>query len=169
MRRSVVQIRVVITAALLLVLVLAVFVLRQSSMTPTQPGTPAQMMTIDPRIIDNLTQFPVATPLSGQEANELVALREMVDACPAYDDARRLQMVQQIGFIINPSGLSRDAIIALGVNIRAQLLFALGTVTANRWNLDQKPADSCLIPIGKRINELLVAAGEPPIAAFEGD
>ena len=39
----------------------------------------------------------------------------------------------------------------------------------DRWRLDDQPADSCLIPIGKRINEMLVAEGEQPIATFEGD
>jgi hypothetical protein len=164
-------VRLAITAALLLVVVVVVmFALRQfSTSSPTATATPAQMLTMDPRIVSNLTQIPQATPLSGQEANVLTGLRAMVDDCPAYDEARRNQMVQQIGFIINPSGLPRDAIILLGANPRGGLLKSLASVTENRWRLDDEPADSCLIPIGKRINELLVTEGEPPNAAFEGD
>jgi hypothetical protein len=170
MRRAPVQIRLAITVVLVLVVVvIAILAVRQMSGSVSATATPAQMMTMDPRIIDNLTQIPQATPLSGQEANVFTALRAMIDACPAYDEARRNQMVQQIGYIINPSGLPRDAIILLGANPRVGLLKSIGSVTANRWRLDDQPADSCLVPIGKRINELLTAEGEPPIATFEGD
>jgi hypothetical protein len=171
MRRFPIAVRLAITAALLLVVVVvALLAVRQfSTPSPSSTATPAQMMTMDPRIVANLTQIPQATALSGQEANVFTALRAMVDACPAYDDERRNQMVQQIGYIINPSGLRRDAIILLGANPRIGLLKSLGAVTANRWRLDDQPADSCLIPIGKRINEMLVAEGEQPIATFEGD
>jgi hypothetical protein len=60
-------------------------------------------------------------------------------------------------------------LIGFGANVRGGLLKAMSFVTLVRWRLDKEPADSCLIPIGKRVNELLVAAGEPPEAAFEGD
>lgn len=172
MRRFPVAVRLAITVALMLVVV-AVAVLAVRELTPasgrTPTATPAQMLTMDPRIVANLTQIPQATALSGQDANVFTALRALVDECPAYDEERRNQMVQQIGYIINPSGLPRDAIILLGANPRVGLLKSIGSVTANRWRLDDQPADSCLLPIGKRINEMLVAEGEQPIATFEGD
>jgi hypothetical protein len=170
MRRSPGKTRLALTAALLLVAgMVAVFAVRQPAPPQSRSNTPAVIMTLDPRIIANLTQLPQATALAGQAANDLTALRAMVDACPAYDDARRSQMVQTIGYIINPSGLSREAILAFGGNLQGNMLKALATYTLNRWRLDEAPADSCLIPIGKRINEMLVAAGEPPVAAFEGE
>ena len=76
-------------------------------------------------------------------------------------------MIQQINLIIDPAQLSPDLILALGPNPRGRLLYGLGSTTALRWRLDDQPADSCLIPIGQRINELLLAAGEAPLAAFE--
>ncbi len=125
------------------------------------------MMTMDPRIIANLTALPQATALSGADANALVELQAAVKACADFTSARRDQMVEQIGFIISPSSLPTEIIIALGENPRGRLLSAIGTVTLNQWRLIHSPANSCLVPIGKRINQMLTAAGEKPVAAFQ--
>ena len=171
-RRAVEAVRnnLAITAALLVlvVLVIALMVRQPAQFAQPAPSTSQQLITMDPRVIANLTQLPKATPLAGQEANDMNALQQLVEACAAYDAARREQMIEQIGFILNPAGLSGDVILALGADPRVQLLEILGSVTANRWLLDHKPADSCLIPIGKRINQLLIAAGADPVAAFVG-
>ena len=125
-------------------------------------------MTLEPQIIANLTALPEATPLSGQDANELNGLLQLVNACTEYTPERQKQMVEQIGFIIDPAKLSSDIIIALGDNPRSKLLYALVEVTKNQWTLDKSPANSCLIPIGKSLNQLLTAAGGTPEPAFEG-
>jgi hypothetical protein len=169
MRRSPGRARFLISALLLIVLFVALFVLARQATAPSNGGAaPTSGFTIDPRIVENLTRLPKATPLAGQAANDMAGLRALVDACPAYDDGRRKQMIDQINLIINPAQLPRELIIALGPNPHTRLLFAIGTVTANRWQLDNKPSDSCLIPIGNRINQLLVAAGEPPLPVFDG-
>src|SRR5450432_1369820 len=151
---------------LLVVIVAGVLISRGSAPVQEQPVTPGQMLTMDPRIIANLTALPNATPLSGQAANDLTGLEQMVQACADYTAPRRDQMIEQIGFIIDPTKLSGDVIIALGANSSGRLLQAVGYVTVDQWGLLKKPANSCLVPIGKRINELLVAAGEVPLAAF---
>jgi hypothetical protein len=156
------------TVALLVIAVVGlVLALNSNRSVPEAQSVPAQMMTMDPRIIANLTALPKATPLAGAEANEMAGLQQMVEACDAYTAPRREQMIEQIGFIINPAQLSREVIIALGTNPQGRLLFALGQVTAIQWQLDKSPANSCLVPIGKRINQLLVAVGETPITIFE--
>jgi hypothetical protein len=156
-----------LTAALLLVGAIAVIVIPRVD-APAAPTATSQMMQLDPRVIDNLTRLPQATALSGQEANDMVALQAMVEACPDYAPERRAQMIEQIALIVNPALLTRDMIIALGANPPARLLRALAQVTAIQWRLLERPDDSCLVPIGRRINELLAAIGEAPEAAFEG-
>lgn len=159
-----VRLRWAITAALLLIIAfVVVLAIRQPfAVQSTLPG----QGTVDPRIIVNLTQLPHATALSGQEANILMALQVAVEACPAYTAERREQMITQIGFIINPSLLPRDVIIVLGANPRGRLLSALAQVTKIQWQLGGKPADSCLLQIGKQINDLLAADGAPTEEAY---
>ena len=166
-RLAAIPTRVLLAIALLaLIAVIAVIFASQQQLSISAPTQ--QMMTIDPRVIANMTALPKATPLSGQDANDLNNLKQAVDACPDYTDARRQQMDEQIEFIIDPSALTSDIILALGANPRGQLLTAIGQVTANQWQLLNKPPNSCLIPIGERINQMLVAAEEPPIAVFTG-
>lgn len=159
-----VQIRILLIVVLLLLAVVAFIVVSQQA---AQPSTSGQSMALDPTIISNLTSIPQSTPLSGQDANEMVALGEMVKACDAYTPERREQMLIEIDLVINPAAMPRDVIIGLGANLRARLLMALGSRTSIQWRLDNQPADSCLVPIGKRINELIVAAGGTPVAAFQ--
>lgn len=169
MRRSSLRVRLVLTVLLLLVAAFAVVFLLQQAASPQSAASGGQVMTLDPQIVANLTALPLATPLSAQAANDLVALGELVKACDAYSSERRDQMLLQIDLIIHPAAMSRDVIIGLGANPRGRLLFALGNVTAIQWRLDDQPADSCLLPIGRRINDLLVEAGQEPVAVFEAD
>lgn len=170
-RRTSLRTRLEITALLVLIVVVGLLIAMRpplSEGTQALPTAPGQMMTLDPQIIDNLTQFPKATPLAGQAANDMTALRVLVDTCADFDAQRRQQMDEQIGFIINPSVLPQEILIALGTNPHGRLLYAIANLTKVQWQLIHSPAASCLIPIGKRLNQLLVADNQPPIPVFEG-
>ncbi len=175
MKRFVSSNREILAAVAFFIIVLIFVTVRnQPVMAPSadqaainQP-TPSLAITLDPRIIANVTNLPHATPLSGQDANELNGVLALVNACNEYSPDRRDQMVKQIGYIINPATLTSDIIIALGEDPRAKLLYALVEVTKNQWLLEKSPANSCLIPIGKSLNQLLTDAGGTPEPAFEG-
>jgi hypothetical protein len=167
MRRPPGRTRILLSVAILIVLVVVLFVVAHQATAPAGEPAPTQHAALDPQIIANLTQLPKATALAGQQANDMAGLRALVAACPAYDEERRQTMNQQIDVIVNPAQLDPQTIVMLGANPRGKLLQGLGSITANVWQLNGKPGDSCLIPIGKRINELLVADGAPPVAAFE--
>lgn len=162
-RLSSVRVRFVLTVVLLLIAVIALLAITQ------QAAAPGQTLSIDPTIVSNLTNIPQATPLSGQDANDMVALSEMVKACDAYSPERRDQMLLQIELIVNPAAMPRDVIIGLGANPRQRLLMAIGGVTGIQWRLLDQPPDSCLVPIGGRINELISAVGGTPVAIFAED
>ncbi len=170
-----VRTRLEIAALVIFIVVVGVMIARRPPLSeqtvalPSIPSSSGQMMTLDPQIITNLTEYPKATPLAGQAANDMTALRALVDACPDYDAQRLAQMDEQIRFIINPSVLPRDILIALGTNPHGRLLFALANLTKIQWQLIQSPAESCLVPIGKRLNQLLVEDNQPPLSVFEGD
>jgi hypothetical protein len=90
MRRFPVGVRLALTGVLLLVVVVvAMLAVRQFTMPPTRAVNPGMIMTMDPRIVSNLTQMPMATALAGQEANEFVVFAGSVDRLRC-ERARRL-------------------------------------------------------------------------------
>jgi|GEM_PF-1034606 len=131
------------------------------------PTATTQRMTLDPQIIDNMTRLPAATPLAGEAAESLLELWRMIEECDAYAPERRSQMEQHIQWLLNPSEIPQDLMIALGTNPANRLIFGMATFTSAQWRIDEQPADSCLLPIGQRINEMLVEIGEEPFEVFE--
>ena len=171
------NVRVLIIAGALIAAMLFILVLRSPPIRGTDTsspqeflitGAPGQSMTLDPQIIANLTSYPKATPLAGQAANDITGIRQMVDTCADYDAQRREQMDEQIEFLMNPASLPGQVLIALGTNPHGRLLYAIANLTNIQWQLANSPPNSCLVPIGKRLNQLLVADGQAPISAFEG-
>lgn len=153
-----------ITALILLVLAVAFIVLQLNTAAPPAPAD--QRMTLAPEIITNLTQLPQATPLAGEAADQLDALAALVEACEDYTPERRSQMQQHIAWLRAPAELPADIIIALGSNPPGKLIFGMATYTSIQWRLNDSPTESCLLPIGERLNSMLVAAGEPPFPDF---
>jgi len=44
----------------------------------------------------------------------------------------------------------------------------MATYTLVQWGEKQKAPDSCLLPIGKKLNDMLVANGEARFSQFDG-
>ncbi len=132
------------------------------------PGSgPQPVMTLEPEIVLNLTRLPQATPLSGEAAAEWNEFRAAVDACGDYRPERRQQMHQHIDWLLDPSDIPGDVIIALGPDPTAKLIFAMATYTSSEWRLGGRKPDSCLVPIGRLLNDRLVAAGEEPFDTYD--
>ncbi|MCU0513407.1 MAG: hypothetical protein MUE40_12665, partial [Anaerolineae bacterium] len=129
-------------------------------------ATPAQRITLAPRVIANLTAQPAAA-VSPDLAEAMTRLQPLLDGCPAYSPERRRQMQQHIDWITQPAGIPTDILIALGDDPPARLLFGMASYTAIEWRLQGRPADSCLLPIGRLVNALAVAAGEEALPEFE--
>lgn len=150
----------------LIVLAMAVVIIAlQLAGSSSEPST-GQRITLEPQIVANLTQLPQATPLSGDSARQINELKALVETCPDYTPARRNQMEQHIAWLITPAQIPADIIIALGANPTGKLIFGMATYTSIQWNLINRPPDSCLLPIGDMLNEMLVAAGEDPFPIF---
>jgi hypothetical protein len=129
--------------------------------------TPSQAMTLAPEVIANLTQMPLATPLSTEDAGQWREVRAMVDACDEYSPERRSQMIQHLDWLVDPSGIPPNVILALGSDPQERLVFGMATYTSIQWRLDHRQPDSCLVPIGRRLNELLVALGGEPFDIYD--
>jgi hypothetical protein len=126
------------------------------------PPANQRRMTLEPQIITNLTQLPQATPLSGEAATQISSLKALVDACPDYTAERRDQMAQHLEWLQNPATIPPDIIIALGGNPVGRLIYGMASYTSIQWRLNERPPDSCLLPIAELLNQMLTAAGEEP-------
>ncbi len=150
---------------LLMVLSVAVFILVRDDGAPSDQQRP--VMTLDPQVVINLTELPQATPLSGAEADTWNEFRAQVDACDAYSPERRRQMEQHIQWLLDPSDMPPDVILAMGGHPTERLIFGMATYTSTQWRLDNRPPDSCLVPIGRILNNMLVSLGQPPFDIYD--
>ena len=152
---------------LLIVLSIVVFVLVNNGDDTISSGQPAPAITLDPQTVNNLTALPQATPLSGMEADVWNTLREKVDACEDYSPERRSQMEQHIHWLLDPSDMPPDVIVAMGGDTTERLIFGMAGYTSIQWRLNDRPPDSCLVPIGRALNDMLVAVGDPPFDIYD--
>ena len=148
---------------LLVLLSIGLFLLVQDS----GDEKPQPVATTDPQIIVNLTQLPRATPLTGEAASPVNDLRASVEACADYSDARRGQMIQHLDWLIDPSDMPPDVILAMGENPQERLVFGMATYTSIEWRLRDRPPDSCLVPIGRTLNQLLIQLGSEPFTIYD--
>jgi hypothetical protein len=137
-----------------------------NSATTNNTVSSGQSMPLEPQVVINLTSLPQSPPLNGDLADQIKQIEQMVENCPAYSKERREQMQQHITWLLNPAQIPRQLIIALGSNPNGKLILGMATYTLSDWGLQNRPADSCLLTIGRKLNELLKATGETPIPEF---
>lgn len=118
-------------------------------------------------LVNQLTALPNTAPLTGPLADDVHAIAQMVSNCNDYSAARREQMNQHIAWLLQPNTLPKDIIIALGNNINGRLIFGMATYTLSDWGQKNKAPDSCLLPIGKKLNDMAAASGEQRIKEFD--
>ncbi len=119
-------------------------------------------------IIKQMTAMPSAPPLTGSLADEVHAVAQMVSNCNDYVQARRNQMNQHIAWLLQPNTIPKEVIIAVGTNINGGLILGMATYTLAEWGQHAKAPDSCLLTIGKKLNDMLAANGEARFTEFDG-
>lgn len=147
-------------------LIVAIVLTNRQRPSPPSIATPAQAMTFEPQIINNLTSIPQAVALTGDLAEQVHQIQTMLNDCPSYSDERRQQMQQHIDWLLTPSEIPRDIILALGSNATGKLILGMATYTLSDWGLQNRPAESCLLTIGQSLNNMLLASGETPLDEF---
>ena len=150
--------------ALIVVMIVAVLA---ASRGPQPNSSPSQQLTLDATTVANLTRLPAATPLSGDAAPPYVERGQMVDRCADFDETHKLQMHQHLTWLLDPSAIPSSILVGVGTNPSGKLLFGMGSFAQNQWKQLGNKADSCVVPVGKRLNEMLKAAGEPTFKVFE--
>lgn len=119
-------------------------------------------------IMEDLTQLPQATPLTGELAEKINALDGLIKTCPDYTNERRAQVEQHLAWLRDPATLPEQMIIALGGKATEGLLRGIGTFTLSDWGLKERAPSSCLLPIGQQTNVLIIEQGGEAIPAFAG-
>ncbi len=153
--------------SLLLPLILLAACATQPAATPVRPtATPDQSMAISVARIDALQ---AATPVSGATARTLDALEGVVHTCADFSEARREQVLQHIAWLRAPDSIPRDVAMALGMrgSIGTVLLHGMAIYTSTEWRLLERPPASCLVPIGRTLDNLLREAGAAPLEVYD--
>jgi hypothetical protein len=90
----------------------------------------------------------------------------MAQACAALHPNRRQTVVLHLEWLINPEQIPGDFARYFGPNTPGELAFGAAYMVGVQWKLDGRPADSCLIPIGERLNTITTAFGKEPSPEF---
>ena len=108
-------------------------------------------------------EFPTLSP---QEVLPYLSLQDMVSACDELHPNRRQTVVQHLDWLLMPDDIPAEFLRLYGQNTQGKLAFGAVYMVAVQWKLDGRNADSCLIPIGERLNTMTAAFGERPVPEF---
>lgn len=155
-----------------LVLVIASVISRNTSGSSTagvnSPPTVEPLMTLAPELIANLTAIPQGIALTGDLPQQITELETQVKTCPDYSPQRRSQMEQHFVWLRDSSTMPREVALGIAANPAGRLILGMATFTAAEWGQRSRPANSCLLPIGRYLNTLLAQTGEEIFEEFEG-
>jgi hypothetical protein len=132
------------------------------SIPPLAPAGSA----VPPTVAVLLTSIPAQVESAGGLGEGLDALETMVDSCADYGDDRRAQMALHFQWLRNPDLIPRDLLVAMGDETVERLVLGMSTFTLQEWNAQERPPDSCLVPIGRRLNDIMVSIGMPAAEQF---
>ena len=120
--------------------------------------------------VARIDALQVATSVSGEAARTLEALERVIYACVDFSDARREQMLQHIAWLRAPDSIPPDVAMALGMrgNIGAALLHGMAVYASTEWRLLERPPASCLVPVGRALDNLLRDAGAAQFGIYDG-
>jgi hypothetical protein len=140
--------------------------------TPTAPapvGTSAALPTLTPipGVRATLTALPKSPPMSQEQARLYQELRAAVERCNAYNENRKLGILSQIDYLLQPATVPSDFVLLYGDEWRGRLLYGSAYLSALEWKLAGRDRSSCLYPIGVSFNALLRDLHQSTFPEFE--
>ena len=108
-----------------------------------------------PGIKATLTALPKQPPLSQDEAKRYQELRAAVERCNAYNENRKLGILSQIDYVLQPATVPPEFVRLYGDDWQGRLLYGSAYLSALEWKLGGRDRSSCLYPIGVSFNALL--------------
>jgi hypothetical protein len=141
-----------------------------ASQPPTAAAPPTAtsnfVITPAPGIAATVTAALKLPPLSSAQAAPYLEIQEMVQACQEFHNNRRLTILTHMQWLTHPSEVPPELINLYGDNVPGQLVFGAAYTVATEWKSGGRLPASCLVPIGDRLNVILVELGRKPVAEF---
>ena len=138
---------------------------------PTASPTPIPLATATPAptATAESTRPPVARKsptLSPEQALPFLTIQDMALACDELHPNRRRTVLQHMEWLVNSDDIPAQFNNLYGNNVQGQLAFGAVYMVAVQWKLNGRQPDSCLIPIGERLNTMTGALGKEPVPEF---
>lgn len=134
--------------------------------TARQEG-PLRRATPFPGIAATVTAVRRLPTLSPEEALPYEELRALVQTCGELHPNRQQAVLQHLDWLAHPNTAPVELISLYGGQWRAKIAFGAAYLAAVDWKTLGRKPDSCIVPIGMRLNALLAEMGEEPFAEFQ--
>ena len=158
------------------VVLIAILVLAGCSTPPpirgTSQPTPGAVfvptLTPIPGIKATLTALPKQQAMPSEQARPYVELEAKVERCKAYNENRKLAIITQINYVIQPATVPSDFVLMYGDEWPGRLMYGAAYLSALEWKLAGRDRSSCLYDIGVSFNSLLRQLGQATFPEFDG-
>ncbi len=125
------------------------------------------VLTPIPGIKATLTALPKQLPMSASQARPYQELRGAIERCGAYNENRKLGILSQIDYVLQPATVPSDFVVLYGDAWQARLIYGAAYLSALEWKLAGSDRTSCLYPIGVTFNTLLRDLGQSTFLEFQ--
>ncbi len=135
---------------------------------PTQSAVFVPTLTPIPGIKATLTALPKQQPMPSEQARLYVELEAKVEQCKAYNENRKLAIITQINYVIQPATVPSDFVLMYGDEWPGRLMYGAAYLSALEWKLAGRDRSSCLYEIGVSFNVLLRQLNQATFPDFDG-
>jgi hypothetical protein len=135
--------------------------------TPSGTAVPMPTLTPIPGIKATLTALPKQLPLLADQARPYQELRAAVERCNAYNENRKLGILSQIDYLLQPATVPPEFVRLYGDDWQGRLLYGAAYLSSLEWKLGGRDRSSCLYPIGVSFNAFLRDLHQSTFPEFE--
>ncbi len=156
-----------LAVGLVVILWMSLYVPGRSLFTMPTPGTPLAGGTPYPGVAATVTAVRRLPTLSAEQARPYNEISALVRQCGEFHPNRQRAILQHMAWLTHPSDVPVELISIYGDQWPTRLVFGAAYLTAVEWKESGRKQESCLIPVGTRLNALLVEMGEEPLSDFQ--
>ncbi len=144
-----------------------IYVSNRSRSTLLASETSLQRATPFPGVAATVRAVRLLPTLSPEQARPYNEISALVRECSEFHPNRQRAILQHLTWLAHPNSVPIELISIYGDRWPARLTFGAAYLTAIEWRGSEQKRDSCLIPIGVRLNALLAEIGENPVGEFQ--
>jgi hypothetical protein len=162
-------------ASVALMTVALILFLAGCAANPVNPATPAVVgtavfvptLTPIPGLRATLTALPRQSPMPSDQAAVYLDLRAAVERCTAYNENRKIAILHQIDYVVQPATVPSEFVLVYGSEWPGRLIYGSAYLSALEWKLAGRERASCLYPIGVTFNALLRQLGQQTFPEYD--